>query len=102
MLMRLVRGQVSGAFTCCMDTIPLTVLSPGQMAKCENCDNVHWQSSSVQVSELETGVEKVKGNGFNAQALKCRVLPVELEASKGAQRRVYVSDWRIQKTAVVR
>ena len=32
------------------------------MAKCENCDNVHWQpqQSSVQVYEPETGVEKVK------------------------------------------
>ena len=32
------------------------------MAKCENCDSVHWQrqQSSVQVREPETGVEKVK------------------------------------------
>ena len=32
------------------------------MAKCENCDSVHWQpqQSSVQVCERETGVEKVK------------------------------------------
>ena len=54
--------------------IPSTVLPPGQMAKCENCDSVHWQrqQSSVQVREPETGVEKVKReNGFNAQALKC-------------------------------
>ena len=42
--------------------IPSTVLPPGQMAKCENCDSVHWQpqQSSVQVCEPETGVEKVK------------------------------------------
>ena len=42
--------------------IPSTVLPPGQMAKCENCDSVHWQrqQSSVQVREPETGVEKVK------------------------------------------
>ena len=42
--------------------IPSTVLPPGQMAKCENCDSVHWQrqQSSVQVRGPETGVEKVK------------------------------------------
>ena len=42
--------------------IPSTVVPPGQMAKCENCDSVHWQpqQSSVQVCESETGVEKVK------------------------------------------
>ena len=42
--------------------IPSTVLPSGQMAKCENCDSVHWQrqQSSVQVREPETGVEKVK------------------------------------------
>ena len=42
--------------------IPSTVLPPGQMTKCENCDSVHWQpqQSSVQVCEPETGVEKVK------------------------------------------
>ena len=42
--------------------IPSTVLPPGQMAKCENRDSVHWQrqQSSVQVREPETGVEKVK------------------------------------------
>ena len=42
--------------------IPSTVLPPGQMAKCENCDSVHWQpqQSSVPVCEPETGVEQVK------------------------------------------
>ena len=43
--------------------IPSTVLPPGQVAKCENCDSVQWQrqqQSSVQVREPETGVEKVK------------------------------------------
>ena len=42
--------------------IPSIVLPPGQMAKCENCDSVHWQpqQSSVQVCEPETGVEKAK------------------------------------------
>ena len=42
--------------------IPSTVLPPGPMAKCQNCDSVHWQrqQSSVQVREPETGVEKVK------------------------------------------
>ena len=42
--------------------IPSTVLPPGQMAKCENCDSVHWQrqQSSIQVREPETWVEKVK------------------------------------------
>ena len=42
--------------------IPSTVLPPGQMAKCEKRDSVHWQrqQSSVQVREPETGVEKVK------------------------------------------
>ena len=40
--------------------IPSTVLPPGQMAKCENCDSVHWQrqQSSVQLREPETGVGK--------------------------------------------
>ena len=66
MLMRLVRGQVSGARKVShvevWTQIPATVLPPGQMAKCENCDSVHWQrqQSSVQVREPETGVEKVK------------------------------------------
>ena len=73
----LVHSQVSGArkrFSHVVWTqVPSTVLPPGQMAKCENCDSVHWQpqQSSVQVCEPETGVEKVKRNGFNAQALKC-------------------------------
>ena len=64
--MRLVRGQVSGARKVShvevWTQIPATVLPPGQMAKCENCDSVHWQrqQSSVQVREPETGVEKVK------------------------------------------
>ena len=42
--------------------IPSIVLPPGQMAKCENCDSVHWQpqQSSVQVCEPQTGVEEVK------------------------------------------
>ena len=40
--------------------IPSTVLPPGQMAECENCDSVHWQrqQSSVQVREPETGLKK--------------------------------------------
>ena len=39
--------------------IPSTVLSAGQMTKCENCDNVHWQpqQSSVQVCEPKTGLK---------------------------------------------
>ena len=90
MLMRLVRGQVSGArkrFSHVVWTqIPSTVLPPGQMAKCENCDSVHWQrqQSSVQVRESETGVEKVKRNGFNAQALKCSALCIKQHAARPA------------------
>ena len=39
-------GPESG-FTCSVDT---NLLPSGQMAKCENCDSVHWQrqQSSVQ------------------------------------------------------
>ena len=53
--------------------IPSAVLPPGQMAKCENCDSVHWQrqQSSVQVREPETGVEKVKRKWLQRTALKC-------------------------------
>ena len=40
--------------------IPSIVLPPGQMAKCENCNSVHWQrqQSSIKVCKSETGVEK--------------------------------------------
>ena len=55
------RGQKAVSHVVWTQT-PSTVLPPGQMAKCENCDSVHWQpqQSSVQVCEPETGVEKVK------------------------------------------
>ena len=47
------RGQkaVSQVWT----QIPSAVLPPGPMAKCENCDSVHWQrqQSSVQVRKPE-------------------------------------------------
>ena len=66
------RGQKAVAHVVWTQILSI-VLPSGQMAKCENCDSVHWQrqQSSVQVREPETGVEKVKRKCFNAQALKC-------------------------------
>ena len=68
MLMRLVRGQVSGA----RKRFHNVVWTQIQMAKCENCDSVHWQpqQSSLQVCEPETGVEKVKRKWLE-RTVKC-------------------------------
>ena len=64
--------------------IPSTVLPPGQMAKCENCDSVHWQrqQSSVQVREPETGVEKVKRKWLQRTGPQVKVLE-NVAADKG-------------------